>query len=115
MVAPQGEHGVERVLLAVVEPDDPEGVPLGHGDHLLHLAVELLQAVGVGVDESCVYEEALVLVAQEVQELFRLLLGVPKLGRQDRVVVALLHRAHLLVDDLLVHPVELALHERERV
>ncbi len=115
VVASQGEHGVERGLLAVVEAHDPERVALGDGCHLLHLAVELLERVRVGVDETGVDEQPLVLVAQEVEELLGLLLGIAQLGREDRVIVALLHRRHLLVDDLLVHPVQLALDHRERV
>ena len=115
VVHAERQHRVQSLALAVVERLDSERVSLPDRDDLLDLALKRIDRIRIGVDEACVGEEALVLVAKEVQELFCLLLGVAQFRRQDRIVVALLHGAHLLIDDLLVHPVELALHEREGV
>ncbi len=115
VVVPEREHRVESLALPEVERLEADRAALRDARHLLDAAVELLEAVGPGVDEARVDEQALGLVAQEVEQLLGLLLREAQLGRQDLVVVALLHGAHLLVDDLLVHPVDLALHERERL
>jgi hypothetical protein len=67
------------------------------------------------VHEPGVGEEALVLVLQVVEQVLGLRLGVLELRGQDLEVVALLHGAHLLVDDLLVHPGEALLDQRHRL
>ena len=55
----------------------------------------------------------LVLVAEEVEKLLGLLFCVADLGREDRLAETLLRRRRLLVDYLLVHPVDLALDESD--
>ena len=115
VVVAQGKNRVERLALPQVERLHAQRVALGDAHDLLDLPVELLQGRRIGVDEARVAEEPLVLVPEEVEELLGLLLRVAELRGQDGVVVALPHRGSLLVDDLLVHPVELALHQGERI
>ena len=115
VVSSERKDRVERGALAEIEACHGDGVALCDGLHLRDLAVEGLKRVGVGVDEPRVLEEVLVLVAEEVEELFGLLLGVADLWREDRLAEALLRRRRLLVDYLLVHPVDLALDERDRL
>ena len=81
MVPPERKHGVQRLLLPVVQRYDAERVSLCDGNYLLDLAIKLVERVRIGVHESRVDEEPLVLVAQEVQKLLCLLLRVAKLRR----------------------------------
>ena len=115
MVSSEREDRVERGALTEIETRHGNGVALCDGRHLRDLSVKGLERVGVGVDESRVLEEVLVLVAKEVEKLFGLLFCVADLGREDRLAETLLCRRRLLVDYLLVHPVYLALDERDRL
>lgn len=111
VVVPERQHRVQALALPEVERVGLDGVSARGRYDLHHLVVQLLARGRVGVDEARVDVEALVAVLQVVEEVFGLLLGVLELGGEDLEVVALLHRAHLLVDYLLVHPCDALLHE----
>lgn len=104
MVVAEGQHGVESPALPVVVGVHLDGVLPRGGDDAHDLSVELLFALRVGVDKAGEDVEALVLVLQVVENVFCLLLGIFKLLRQDGEVVALVHGAALLLDNLLVNP-----------
>ena len=111
MVVSERQHRVHALALAVVERPDLDRVAPAGGDDLQHLVVEFLARRRPGEHETRVHEQALVLVLQVVEQVLGLLLGVLELAGQDLEVIAFLHRAHLLVDDLLVHPRQALLHE----
>ena len=115
VVVAERQDGVQPLPLPVVEGVRLDGVaPRGRHD-LHHLVVELVAGSGVGVDEARVHVEALVLVLEVVEQVLGLLLRVLELRGEYLEVVALLHRAHLLVDDLLVHPRDALLDEGDRL
>ncbi len=114
VVKPQRQDRVHALALAVRKRLHLDGALARRRHDLAGLVVEGLCRVRVGEHEARVGEQALVLVLELVEELFGLLLGVRELGRQDGEVVALLHRAHLLADDLLVHPGDALLHVGHR-
>ena len=114
VVESQRQDGVHALALAVRKRLHLDGALARRRHDLTGLVVEGLWRVRVGEHQPRVGEQALVLVLELVEELFGLLLGVRELGRQDGEVVALLHRAHLLVDDLLVHPGDALLHVGHR-
>ena len=104
VVVPEREHGVQSPALAVIVGVHLDGVLAGGRDDAQDLRVELLLGLGVGVDEAGEDVEALVLVLQVVEDVFRLLLGVLEFLRHDGEVVALVHGRALLLDNLLVNP-----------
>ena len=104
MVVAEGQHGVETATLPVVVGVHLDGVLTGRGDDAHDLSVELLLALRVGVNQAGEDVEALVLVLQVVENVFRLLLGILEFLRQDGEVITLVHGAALLLDYLLVNP-----------
>ena len=104
MVMAEGQHGVEAPALSVVVGVHLDGVLPRGGDDAHDLSVELLFALSVGVNQAGEDVEALVLVLQVVENVFRLLLGILEFLRQDGEVVALVHGAALLLDYLLINP-----------
>ena len=109
-ICAQRQDRVHALALAVRKRLHLDGALARRRHDLAGLVVEGLCRVRVGEHEPRVGEQSLVLVLELVEELFGLLLGVRELGRQDGEVVALLDRAHLLVDDLLVHPGDALFH-----
>ena len=110
MVEPQRQDRVHPLALAVRQRLDLDGALAGSRHDLAGLVVEGLRRVRIGEHEPRVGEQALVLVLQLVEELFGLLLRMGELGREYREIVPFLHRAHLLVDDLFVHPGDALFH-----
>ena len=110
MVEPQRQDRVHALALPVRQRLDLDGALAGSRHDLAGLVVEGLRRVRISEHEPRVGEQALVLVLQLVEELFGLLLRMGELGREYREIVPFLHRTHLLVDDLFVHPGDALFH-----
>ena len=86
---------------------------MGAAHDLLRLLSQFRKGGGVGEDEAREVEETLVLVKDVVERLLVLRLRLGEFRREDAVVVALPQGSPLIVDNLLLNPGGLPLHERD--
>ena len=102
MVVAQRQNRVQPLGLTVAEEPNLKGVLAGGCDDLECLVVQLLLCRGEGVEQSGELVHSLVLVLHMVEKVLRLLLRMPQLVGDDRVIVSLAHGSALFLDDLHV-------------
>lgn len=115
LARPQGEDGVQPLQLPVAQGGELDAVRLGGGHQAHDLVLEFLAAGRVGHRQAAVAEQVLAVIFQAVEHVLRFVARVAQLRGEQRVVIALLDSAHLVLHHLLVDPVEALLHEGERL
>ena len=102
MVVAQRKDGVQPFGLAVAQKLNLKGVLACGCDDLECLVVQLLLGRGEGVEQSGELVHPLVFVLHMVKKVLRLLLRMPQLVGDNRVIVSLAHGSALLLDNLHV-------------